>query len=92
MGMAMKKGAQKYVDILFSMVHKLAWCINWCRWKVSWCGWKISRPALFLEVSIGNVRGCFVSHLFLGLTTPVLKPSRAFHCLDKAPVMPIRVL
>ena len=48
----------------------------------------ISNPALILEASTGNIGGCYVSHLFLGLMALVLEPSRAFHCLYEAFIMP----
>ena len=35
-------------------------------------GGDTSRPALFLEASTSNVEVCYVSHLYLSLTAPVL--------------------
>ena len=58
------------------MVYKLAWVEN----KLAWA--EKSHPALILEVSTINVRGYYVSRVFLGLTAPVLEISRAFYCLD----------
>ena len=81
MGMAMRKGAQNYVGMIFGAAHKLVP-------RTSQHGWKISHPAQILEASISNVRECCEIHISPGLIPLVIELSRAFCCLGKALAMP----
>ena len=53
--------------------RKMLWVGN----KSARAGTQVVQPS-FQKPLTGNIGVCYVSHLYLGLTVPVLEPSRAF--------------
>ena len=86
MGMAMLRATCKVYRHIISARQCISWHgnISWhVEWEISWHGQghKSSSP-LSRSLYQQCWGACYVSHLYLGLTAPVLEPSRAFHCLD----------